>query len=171
MKHLYFMRHGMSEMNRQGLFSGRSDTPLTKTGIEQCKKAAAALKGVKIDAIVSSPMKRAYDSACIVAEEIGFPEDKITLSDLFMERELGVLEGSDYRRGLPLNSFKGVEHSNNLIARTRLGLEFLNALDADNILVVSHSAVGRALKLMTDPNLSEFASVSGFKNAKIVKLI
>lgn len=165
------MRHGMSEMNQKGLFSGRSDTPLAEEGIAQCKEAAKALKGVKIDTIVSSPMKRAFDSARIVAEAIGFPEDKIILSDLFMERELGSLEGSDYRRGLPLNKFEGVEQSHNLIARSRLGLEFLSGLDANNILVVSHSAIGRALKLATDAKLDKFSSVEGFKNAEIVKLI
>lgn len=170
MKHLYFMRHGMSEMNKLRLFSGRTDTPLTEEGIEQCKKASQRLKKVSIDLIVSSPMKRAFDSARIVAEEIGLPENKIILSDLFMERELGSLEGTDYREGLMLNRFAGVERSISLVARATIGLEFLNVLDAETILVVSHSAIGRALKTVIEPK-QDFKQVGSFKNAEIAKLI
>lgn len=171
MNHLYFMRHGMSEMNQKGLFSGRSDTPLTKEGVKQCREAAEYLKDKEIDAIVSSPMKRAFDSACLVADELGFPEDKIILSDLFIERELGSMEGSKYQKGLDLNGYEGVEHSDNLVARSKLALEFLNGLDAKNILVVSHSAIGRALRLLTDPGLNKFAHSDGFENAQIVQLL
>lgn len=170
MKHLYFMRHGLSEMNKIGLFSGRTDTPLAEEGVKQCEEAAKALDGVKVDLIVSSPMKRAFDSARIVAEQIGYAENKIILSDLFMERELGSLEGSDYQSGLKINGYDGVEHSDNLIARAAIGLEFLNGLDADTILVVSHSAIGRALSTLLSEKKG-FDEISSFKNAEIVKLI
>ncbi len=170
MKHLYFMRHGISEMNQRGLFSGRSDTPLTKEGIDQCKKAAADLEGVVVDLIVSSPMKRTYDSARVIADEIGYPENKIILSDLFMERELGELEGTDYRKGLNLKKYEGVEQNENLLARAKIGLEYLNGLDADTIVLVSHSAIGRALKSVIDPK-QKLHRVSSFKNAELVKLI
>ncbi len=169
MKHLYFMRHGMSEMNKRGLFAGRSETPLAKEGIEQCRQAGKSLKGTQIDIIVSSPMERAYESAKIIAQEIDYPEDKIILNDLFMERDLGELEGSNYIKGLPMNRYNGVEHSRDLIERAKQALRFLEGLDGDDLLVVSHSAIGRALKYVIDPSI-KFSELGSFANAEIVKL-
>jgi broad specificity phosphatase PhoE len=170
MKQLYFMRHGLSEMNKQGRFSGRIDTPLAAEGVIQCHEAGQLLSGAGINLIISSPMKRAYDTAKIVAEEIGYPKSEIILSELFMERDLGSLEGKEYVKGLPLNNFAGVEHSNNLIERARAGLAYLNTLDAEIILVVSHSALGRALTHALNPN-AEFGQIGTFGNAEVIRLI
>ncbi|MGH7234724.1 MAG: histidine phosphatase family protein [Candidatus Saccharimonadales bacterium] len=164
------MRHGLSEMNKLGRFSGRIDTPLASEGIIQCQTAGKSIKDVEIDVIVSSPMKRAYDSAQIVAEVIGFPKQSIILSELFMERDLGSLEGKQYIKGLPLNNIAGVEHSTNLIDRAKAGIAYLNSLDAEIILVVSHSAIGRALTHVITPD-ADFSQVSTFDNAKVIKLI
>jgi broad specificity phosphatase PhoE len=87
-----------------------------------------------------------------------------------MERDLGSLEGKEYIKGLPLNDFAGVEHSTNLIQRAEAGLAFLNNLDADSILVVSHSALGRALVHVLNPE-TEFGQIGTFSNAKFIKLI
>ena len=170
MKQLYFMRHGLSEMNKQGVFSGRIDTPLADEGKIQSRKAGQTLKATGIQLIVSSPMKRAYDSAVIVAEEIGYPKHSIILSELFMERDLGSLEGSNYIRGLQLNEFAGVEHSGNLIERASAGLAYLNSLDTDIVLLVSHSAMGRALTHIIDPK-AEFSRINTFPNAEVIRLI
>ncbi len=170
MKHLYFMRHGLSVMNKKGLFSGRTDTPLAKEGVLQCQEAGRSLKGTPIDLIISSPMLRAFQSAKIVAKEIGYPETKILLNDLFMERDLGSLEGKDYIRGLTLNLHPGVEHSDNLIERAKQAIAFLNNQQANNILVVSHSSLGRALKHAINSG-TEFKDIEGFINGNIVKLI
>ena len=170
MKQLYFMRHGLSEMNKQGLFSGQTDTPLAKEGRKQCLKAGRSLKNAGIEVIVSSPMKRAYDSALIVAEVISYPKDAVILSQLFTERNLGSLEGSSYVKGLALNNFDGVEHSTDLIERAKEGLAFLNSLEADIVLVVSHSAMGRALKHTIDPSV-DFSQIGTFNNAEVIRLI
>lgn len=157
-------------MNQQGIFSGLLDTPLTEEGKKQCHQAAKSLKNVRIDAIVCSPMKRTVDSANIVAEEIGFPLDKIIISELFVERSFGPLEGTEYTQSRDLDKTNGVEHSNTLIKRARLGLELINSLPADTVLIVSHGAVGRALKHVIDPSI-DYHQVEGFNNAKIIKLI
>lgn len=170
MKHIYFMRHGLSVMNKQGIFSGRNDTPLTEEGVEQCRQAANSLKSVKIDEIVASPMKRAVDSAQIIAEEIGFPIDKIITSDLLVERSFGPLEGTRYTRTHNLDETEGVEHSSSLIERAEAALELINSLEGETVLVVSHGAIGRALKHVINPSL-DYQEVEGFNNAEIVKLI
>lgn len=170
MKHLYFMRHGLSVMNMQGVFSGSIDTPLAELGIKQCHLAAHHLNGVLIDAIVCSPMKRTVESAKIICQEISFPEEKIIVSELFVERSFGPLEGTDYSTDLNLDQTGGVEHSSSLINRAQLGLDLLNSLEADTILVVSHGAIGRALRHVINPSL-DYYHMAGFNNAEVVKLI
>ena len=170
MKHLYFMRHGLSVMNQKGLYSGKIDTPLALEGIKQCREAARAVKNLGIDAIVSSPMERTLESAKIIAQEIGFPIDKIVVSDLFMERGFGPLEGTTYMSRFDLDDTKGVEHSSDIIKRAQKGLELLKSIDADSILVVSHGALGRALRIAIDPGI-DFHKTDRFNNAEVVKLI
>lgn len=169
MKHLYFVRHGLSEMNKRGIFSSSTDTPLNDEGREQAKAAGQKLKKARIDCIVCSPSKRTLDTAQIIAGQIGFPADKIILRDEFKERDFGPLEGTPY---IPFLTHRtpGVEEAEALVARVQMGLDFLNSLDAQNILVVSHGAVGRALRHCVDPSIDFFPS-PGFENAQVVQLL
>lgn len=146
------MRHGLSEMNVAGLIAGITETPLTREGREQAKKAGRAAKGLGIDLIVSSPMSRAHETARIVASEIGFPEENILTSPLLFERNYGVLEGTPYVAGKNMDEFEGYEKDTSLIARAQQALDWINGLEANHILVVSHGAFGRALRsiLKTD---------------------
>jgi probable phosphoglycerate mutase len=170
MKHLYFVRHGLSVMNQLGVFSGRTETPLTPEGIAQCHAAGQQLRSAGIQVIVSSPIKRAYDSASIIAEEIGFDPTNIITSDLLVERSFGPLEGTRYHTGADLDGTEGVEHSKELIARVRKALDLLESIDADTILVVSHGAVGRALRSLVQPD-TPFHGSERFDNAEVVKLL
>jgi len=164
------MRHGLSIMNKQGIFAGSIDTPLSKEGVQQCLLAVKDLSDIKIDAIVSSPMKRALDSAKIIAEQINYPIDKIIINDLFVERNFGPIEGTKYFPNMNLDDTHGVEHSNSVILRAQKGLDFINSLQAQNVLVVSHGALGRALIYAINPSV-DFSSIKSFNNAEIIKLI
>jgi phosphohistidine phosphatase len=68
---LYFLRHGIAEEREPGLQDfGRKLTP---EGIEEMHRSAAGMKrlGLKFDAILSSPLIRARETAAIVAETLG----------------------------------------------------------------------------------------------------
>jgi uncharacterized phosphatase len=169
MKHLYFVRHGLSVMNQRGIFSSSTDTPLNDEGREQAALAGKELQTANIDCIVSSPTKRTLETARIIAEQLGYPADKILECTDFRERDFGPLEGKPYVAHLA-HQTKGVEEADALLARVQKGLDYLHSLDATNILVVSHGAVGRALRHCVDPNTPFFPS-HGFANAKIVQLL
>ncbi len=68
---LIFIRHGFSESNKDGLFTGQANVELTKLGRLQAQLAAEYLKDVKIDAVYSSTLNRAADTAKSVAESRG----------------------------------------------------------------------------------------------------
>ncbi len=171
MKHLYFVRHGLSEANKAGLRAGKhTETPLAPEGREQARQAGEQAKKLNIDLIISSPQSRAHDTAKIIAEIIGYPVDRIELNSLFVERDLGVLEGKPWHPDLNIDGFADVETTDTLIERMHLAHEFLRAIPHDNVLIVSHGAIGRGLRHVFHPEIP-FAPSPSFKNAEIIKLV
>ena len=170
MQHLYFVRHGLSVMNKKGIFSGRTETPLADEGVHQSILAGQYAVNLGIDCIVSSPMKRAIDTATIIANEIGYPVDKIIVSDLFMERAFGILEGQTYQPHMDLEHIEGVETAELIVERAKTGVDYLQSLEATTILVVSHGAIGRALRHSLNPT-TPFRSSERFNNAQVTKLV
>ena len=169
MKILYFMRHGLTEMNVAGIWSGSTETSLTAEGRAQAKRAGLAAKDLGIDAIVCSTMGRAIETAEIVAKEIGYPLDNIHKSSLLIERHFGELEGQPYKPDLNLDGFADVESIDTLKNRAVLALEWISTISGDTILVVSHGSTGRMLRHVASPDIP-FAGAGHFKNADIVRL-
>jgi len=88
---LVIIRHGQSIADIEGRHEGRADFALTELGEEQAKKAAIWLKdNFTFDLIISSPLKRASQTAEIISEEVNV---KVTYDDALMEWNNGVLAG------------------------------------------------------------------------------
>jgi phosphohistidine phosphatase len=68
---LYLLRHGIA-MDKDEWKGPDSDRPLTKDGVHKMKKAAKGLRhlNLKIDLILTSPFRRAFDTAMIAAKEL-----------------------------------------------------------------------------------------------------
>jgi len=73
MTKIIFVRHGQTLWNELGKYQGHTDVPLSKTGIEQAYKVAKRLKQEKVDAIYCSDLKRAKQTAEIIALEHNLP--------------------------------------------------------------------------------------------------
>jgi len=67
METLFLMRHGETAWNNQKRVMGRLDVPLNREGTAQTKRVAKLLPDLEIHAIYSSPLKRALDTALILA--------------------------------------------------------------------------------------------------------
>src|SRR6516162_3194242 len=66
------LRHGDTRLSPEHRFCGQLDLPLSASGVRQSKAAACRLAaGAPIDAVVSSPLQRAVDTAAIAAAELG----------------------------------------------------------------------------------------------------
>lgn len=71
MRSVVLMRHGETDWNREGRIMGAENVPLNPLGREQCRGVAALLERFEIDAVVTSPLARARESADIIATRLG----------------------------------------------------------------------------------------------------
>jgi uncharacterized phosphatase len=176
MKTVYFVRHGESEANAKGIAAGGGlDIGLTAEGRRQAEKAGQELKGKGVELIVSSPMKRAFESATIIANTLGLDPGKIVTSKLFTERHLGELTGvttelikTYYDMGaLPASA----EKTEVMHARIVEGLEWLKTLDADKIVLVSHGGPGRMIRaIYREEHHGSINTLSRMGNAQTLEL-
>jgi uncharacterized phosphatase len=176
MKTVYFVRHGESEANAAGIAAGGGlDVGLTEDGRAQARKIGEDFKKKKVDLVVSSPMKRAYETANIIATAIGYNPEKIITNQLFVERHLGDLTGIKAERlktyydagALP----PSVESTADVHRRMVQGLEWLKALDAERIILVSHGGPGRMIRtIYQQEHHSQMNSLERIGNAEILEL-
>lgn len=164
------MRHGLSLHNQIGKFSGRIDSPLTDEGRLAVKITGESIKDLSIDVIVCSPLSRAHESAEIIADVIGYPKTKILVSDLFSERDFGVLEGTKYIPIEVTEEVEGIESIDDLMLRAEKGFSLLSRIESNNVLLVSHGAIGRALRYVISQEYP-MDHPSKFHNSEVVKLI
>lgn len=90
---ILMVRHGQSTANATGVWQGQMDFPLSDEGRRQARLAGRALSGRDLDAVYSSPLARAFETAEIIAREAGFRDGIVPMDDL-MERRGGILEGT-----------------------------------------------------------------------------
>jgi broad specificity phosphatase PhoE len=83
-------RHGETDWNRQGRFQGHADPPLNATGHAQAAELAAELKDVELAAVYSSPLRRALETAQLVAAEHGLEPVAV---DALREVDVGSWQG------------------------------------------------------------------------------
>jgi 2,3-bisphosphoglycerate-dependent phosphoglycerate mutase len=90
---LTFLRHGQSVANHDGIVQGHLDSPLSALGREQAEALAAAWgpEPLEFDLILSSPLKRASETASILSDHLGVP---VQLEPQWMERDLGHAQGT-----------------------------------------------------------------------------
>lgn len=92
MNYLVLLRHGESEWNKENKFTGFRDVDLSANGIEEAKAAGVSLKNIKFDAVFTSTLKRAYNTATLALKEAGQAHELIKHDDL-RERDYGDLTG------------------------------------------------------------------------------
>lgn len=90
MSRLYVVRHGETDYNREGRYQGRIDVSLNAAGRVQAERAAERIASLDIDHIFSSPLKRARETAQVIASRLNTSFHCI---EGLAERSLGGFEG------------------------------------------------------------------------------
>ena len=118
---IYILRHGTTEWNNEHKIQGRTDIMLDDMGREMARQTGVRLaeQGVKFDAVYSSPLKRAYETACLVSgaddgvlhEAKGRKETHIITDKRLRELSFGRQEGQKveammYDVSVPFRFFK-----------------------------------------------------------------
>jgi broad specificity phosphatase PhoE len=89
-KKIILVRHGETDDNKARRFQGWQDTPLNLTGHAQAEKAAHRLAHEKVDAIYTSDLLRAYQTAEHIASVLSLP---LMRRHQLREKNMGVFEG------------------------------------------------------------------------------
>src|SRR5699024_2883573 len=173
MKKIYLTRHGESKWNVLKKVQGQQNIDLTQKGIKQAEKLAKRLNNQEIDAIYSSDLSRAYETAKIVGAE-----NKINIVKLKELREIkfGPREGLDIEE--IINNYceehklwlktphklklEKVETIEELKERAKKALDIiLSNKELENVLIVSHGAFLKAILLvLLDLDISSFSRFS-----------
>ncbi len=94
MSYLVLVRHGLSDYNKKGLWTGWTDVSLAPEGIDQAKKTGEQLKDIHIDYAYTSLLKRTQETLHEILQVTGqFPE--ITSDKAFNERNYGIYTGKN----------------------------------------------------------------------------
>lgn len=90
MTRILLARHGETDWNRDNRFQGRADPPLNDAGREQAAALAASLAGERLAAVYSSPLRRAVETAELVAARHGLEPTPV---DALREVDVGSWQG------------------------------------------------------------------------------
>jgi len=148
---LILVRHGETAWNQERrIQGGSSDVELSEEGKQQAARVGLALKNTEIDAIYSSPLRRALDTAQAIA---GYHKLKVQIEPDLREMEVGELEGVsiadlgtsfgqfllNWRQGLGTEKLPGGESMVELADRVWAIIQSIKSRhDQGNIVVVSH---------------------------------
>lgn len=150
---IWITRHGQTNLNKKKLMQGLTDEPLNETGIAQAKRAGAYVKDVKFDAVYASPLKRAVKTAALIGH---VDPEEIIRDERIIEVDFGKYEAKKYTGMGPFMTLywalpevfpapKTVETIASMRKRSSAFLKELEAKDYENVLVVCHGGIIRAL--------------------------
>lgn len=91
---LYVARHGQTQWNLENKILGRTDLPLTELGHQQARDLAEKAACLDLDLIISSPMRRAMETAQAVSVRCGVP---VVTDERLMEQDFGIYEGQHHK--------------------------------------------------------------------------
>jgi broad specificity phosphatase PhoE len=156
---IHLVRHGETDWNRELRWQGHCDAPLNERGRGQARALAEALAGTSFAAVYSSDLRRASETAEIVAARLDLP---VRVEPALREIDVGSWEGltlAELEARSPdvvarwdetgEHGWDDGESHEEMFARVRDAVHSMAARhDGEHILVVSHGGPIRALKAL-----------------------
>ena len=155
-KIVYFVRHGQSVDNASPVFQS-VDSPLSEKGKRQAEAIAGRLSHISFDTLIASPVRRASETAQLIAGET---HKDIVHSDLFVERvKPSEIDGKPWADGRAKDIWRAWEQAlctpgarvsdgenyDDILARADEALAFLLGRPESTLVVVTHGYFLRAV--------------------------
>ena len=141
---LYLVRHGETVDNVRQIMQGQTQGELTENGIRQAHEVSNDMRDVPLDAVIASDLKRAVDTARIIAEPHHL---EVIQTPLLRERDWGGFTG----RYIP--ELKGevwpddVETQENLLSRAGEFIAYVSkTFPGKKVLAVGHGIINKAVQ-------------------------
>lgn len=162
------LRHGLSTYNVQGRIQGRDDdSTLAVAGEAMARRTGEALAGVRLDAVLSSPLRRAAHTAALVCSARSGVTPAVAYDDDLLEVELEPWSGKSHRQvidGWPREERTWREHPEQLTLQRADGSSYQPIRElhqqarrfwrrlcrrhqGKTVLVVAHNAILRCVVL------------------------
>ena len=176
---IYLARHGETRLNKAHLMQGRSDEPLSETGIRQAQTMRRILldagEDLHFDAVYASPLQRAVTTATILAD---VPAEAVITDERLLEADFGKYEKCPYTQLGPWMTLywrypeyfpapNTVETLDSMISRSHAFLKELEQKDYDAVLVACHGGILRPDASPTDGNSSAKRDPAGASHTGI----
>ena len=174
---IYFLRHGITESNRMGVWQLSMDEELSSEGLSQAEAVSGVIRQLHPDVIVSSPMKRALKTAKVVSASVD-AGSIVTIPEL-SERRGGVIEGLTSSQILEkfgiemhlildksIDRLPGVESISDFRRRVMDAVNIIDQMFSNRkVLAVTHGGVMRAFYTFYVSNNGERKT---FRNCSIL---
>lgn len=142
---LSLIRHGQTAWNAEGRMQGLTDVPLNDVGRGQARDAVSLLNSTQWDAVVSSTLDRARETAAIIADGLAVPLGPSY--DLLVERRYGEAEGltmDQIESRWPDREIPGLEPVSSVTERGTAALERIaTEFAGQDVVVVCHGTLIR----------------------------
>jgi broad specificity phosphatase PhoE len=144
-RRVFLVRHGRTALNAAGVLRGRLDPALDQVGREEAKALCAVFSGLPVTLVLSSPLRRAMETATPIARATGAV---LRAEDAFIDRDYGAWAGRplhdlEARYG-SVDAAPGIEPLEALATRCTAKLCDEAAL-IDTLVVVTHDIINRAI--------------------------
>ena len=150
---IWITRHGQTNLNKQKLMQGLTDEPLNENGRAQAREAGKQTEGVHFDAVYASPLGRAIETASLIGH---VDPAEVIVDPRIIEVDFGKYEARPYTMmGIRMTLYwalpevfpapQTVETIASMTARSSSFLKELEQKDYENVLVVCHGGIIRAL--------------------------
>ncbi len=179
---LWLIRHGETTWNSERRAQGHLDIPLSPLGRDQATMLAHRLRGLSFDAVYSSDLSRALETARVVISNLG-GRMQVMADARWREQMLGALQGLNTNEVAAMLEARGAtrpssvtdrypdaESRAELMDRTRMGLQELIRRHPDGrVLVFSHGGSIRAATSVLLGDTEQKLNFGGLENTSITR--
>jgi probable phosphoglycerate mutase len=164
---LYLVRHGETVDNARQLMQGQTQGELNENGVLQAKALSEQWRNRVIDAVISSDLKRAVDTAAVIAAPHGL---EVVTTSLLRGRDWGDFTGR-YIPDLKNEPWpENVESLENLLSRAGEFITYVRqTFPGKKVLAVGHGIINKAIQaVLYNKSMSEILKMS---NAEVRELV